>query len=45
MQRFLYMLGLMIAGEAVFILPFGIARFLRQQKMWTGQGSFARKRY
>jgi len=29
MQRFWYMLGLIIAGEAVFILPFGIARFYR----------------
>ena len=29
MQRVLYMLGLIIAGEAVFILPFGIARFFR----------------
>ena len=29
MQRFWYMLGLILAGEAVFILPFGIARFYR----------------
>ena len=29
MKRFWYMLGLIIAGEAVFILPFGIARFYR----------------
>ena len=28
-QRFVYMLGLILAGEAVFVLPFNLARFFR----------------
>ena len=28
-QRLIYMLGLILAGEAVFVLPFNLARFFR----------------